>query len=373
MNSVHAATPAAGGVRQTFFPSSASSAPQLFPSALQTTHWSSMITFAAASQVSGNAEKEEQLTKMNSGQGIMSVLEGSDGLPDLDDDGDTSPSALDESDNPKAVADSNVGSSPQTLNERANFLGKILDDSQQYDQRAKILGVDVDSLQVIASRSRMHEQLEKLITNPSYTGDSILGAILMEDTMGRRFGGIPTAQYLWNNKKVVPFLSTDIGLAQASDGVQMMKDNPGLEAMLDRGIANGIWGTKQRSKIQAANPAGIKALVEQQFELGKRIIAKGLVPILQPEVDVDAPDKAQIEELLLPELMAGLAKLSADNKVIFRLTLPEKPNLYLPLMEYPQVVRFIAVLGGDLDESLKKLAENSGMIGSFDRAQLTKR
>merc|ERR1712187_645429 len=161
---------------------------------------------------------------------------------------------------------------------------------------------------------------------------------------------------------------SDVGLAPAADGVQMMKDHPGLEDMLDRGLAKGIWGTKQRSQIQAANPEGIKKLVEQQFEFGKRTIAKGLLPIFEPEVDINAPDKAKIEELLLPELMAGLDKLSPDQKVIFKLSLPEKANMYAPLMGYPQVVRVVALSGGyDLTESNKRLAQNAGMIASFSR------
>merc|ERR1712014_247093 len=187
-----------------------------------------------------------------------------------------------------------------------------------------------------------------------YKEGKIIGAILFEDTINRDVEGVPTAQYLWDKKKVVPFLKSDVGLAPPADGVQMMKDHPGLEDMLDRGLAKGIWGTKQ--------------LVEQQFEFGKRTIAKGMIPILEPEVDINAPDKAKIEELLLPELMAGLEKLSPDQKVIFKLSLPEKANLYAPLMGYPQVVRVVALSGGyDLEESNKRLSQNAGMIASFSR------
>merc|ERR1712151_21466 len=172
----------------------------------------------------------------------------------------------------------------------------------------------------------------------------------------------------WEKKKVVPFLKSDVGLAPPADGVQMMKDHPGLEDMLDRGLAKGIWGTKQRSQIQSANPEGIKKLAAQQFEFGKRTIAKGMIPILEPEVDITASDKAKIEEMLLPELMAGLDTLTPDQKVIFKLTLPDKPNLYAPLMGYPQVVRVVALSGGyDLAESNKRLAQNAGMIASFSR------
>merc|ERR1711981_1328538 len=155
---------------------------------------------------------------------------------------------------------------------------------------------------------------------------------------------------------VVPFIKSDIGLAPPADGVQMMKDHPGLEDMLDRGLAKGCWGTKQRSLILSANPEGIRKLVAQQFEFGKRTIAKGMVPILEPEVDINAPDKAKIEDLLLPELEAGLKTLGPDDKVIFKLSLPEKANLYKPLMSAPQVVRVVALSGGyDLEEFTKTL------------------
>merc|ERR1712232_1494124 len=216
--------------------------------------------------------------------------------------------------------------------------------------------------------SKVHDLRAKIMTNPTYKEGKIIGAILFEDTINREVEGMPTAQYLWEKKKVVPFLKSNIGLAPAADGVQMMKEHPGLEEMLDRGLAKGVWGTKQRSQIQSANPEGIKKLVAQQFEFGKRTIAKGMIPILEPEVDITAKDKAEIEELLLPELMKGLATLKPEDKVIFKLSLPEKANLYQPLMKYPQVVRVVALSGGyDLAESNKRLAENAGMIASFSR------
>merc|ERR1712187_989667 len=192
--------------------------------------------------------------------------------------------------------------------------------------------------------SKVHDLRAKIMTNPMYKEGKIIGAILFEDTINRDVDGMPTCQYLWEKKKVVPFLKSDMGLAK------------------------GVWGTKQRSQIQSANPEGIKKLVAQQFEFGKRTIAKGMIPILEPEVDITAKDKAKIEEMLLPELMAGLDKLSPDQKVIFKLSLPEKPNLYAPLMGYPQVVRVVALSGGyDLAESNKRLAANAGMIASFSR------
>merc|ERR1712207_63659 len=270
------------------------------------------------SQVTGNAVKEEQLEKMMHGDGFISAL------------------------------DESGGTSPKTL----AAYGITDKDYKDNDEMM----------------SKVHDLRAKIMTNPTYKEGKIIGAILFEDTINRDVEGVPTAEYLWNKKKVVPFLKSDVGLAPPADGVQMMKDHPGLEDMLDRGLAKGIWGTKQRSQIQSFNPEGIKKLVEQQFEFGKRTIAKGMIPILEPEVDITAKDKAEIEELLLPELMKGLDKLSPDQKVIFKLSLPEKPNLYAPLMGYPQVVRVVALSGGyDLAESNKRLAQNAGMIASFSR------
>merc|ERR1712054_429586 len=270
------------------------------------------------SQVTGNAVKEEQLKKMTEDAGFISAL------------------------------DESGGTSPKTL----AAYGITDKDYSSHDEMM----------------SKVHDLRAKIMMNPTYKEGSIIGAILFEDTINRDVDGIPTTQYLWEKKKVVPFLKSDIGLAPAADGVQMMKDHPGLEEMLDRGLAKGVWGTKQRSQIQSANPEGIKKLVAQQFEFGKRTIAKGMIPILEPEVDINAPDKAKIEEMLLPELMAGLDTLTPDQKVIFKLSLPEKPNLYAPLMGYPQVVRVVALSGGyDLAESNKRLAQNAGMIASFSR------
>jgi fructose-bisphosphate aldolase class I len=216
--------------------------------------------------------------------------------------------------------------------------------------------------------SMVHDLRAKIMMNPTYKEGSIIGAILFEDTINRDVDGVPTAEYLWGKKKVVPFLKSDVGLAPPADGVQMMKDHPGLEDMLDRGLAKGVWGTKQRSQIQSANAAGIKALVKQQFEYGKRTIAKGMVPILEPEVDITAADKAKIEDMLLPELIEGLKTLGPDDKVIFKLSLPEKANLYKPLLSDPHVVRVVALSGGyDLAESNKRLSQNDGMIASFSR------
>merc|ERR1711881_539013 len=184
------------------------------------------------SQVAGNAVKEEQLKKMTSDKGFISAL------------------------------DESGGTSSKTL----AAYGITANDYKDQDEMM----------------SKVHDLRAKIMTNPTYKEGSIIGAILFEDTINRDVEGIPTTQYLWDKKKVVPFLKSDVGLAPPADGVQMMKDHPGLEDMLDRGLAKGVWGTKQRSQIQSANPEGIKKLVAQQFEYGKRTIAKGMIPILEP-------------------------------------------------------------------------------------------
>merc|ERR1719388_304749 len=274
-----------------------------------------------ASQVSGNPTKEAQLKKMTEDAGFISAL------------------------------DESGGTSPKTL--AAYGITEYLDGSNTNQEEMM---------------QRVHDLRAKMMTNPTYKEGSIIGAILFEDTINRDVEGMPTSEYLWDKKKVVPFLKSDVGLAPPADGVQMMKDHPGLEDMLDRGLAKGVWGTKQRSQIQSYNPEGIKKLVAQQFEYGKRTIAKGMIPILEPEVDINAKDKAAIEDLLLPELEAGLKTLGPDDKVIFKLTLPEKANLYKPLISDPHVVRVVALSGGyDLAESNERLAENNGMIASFSR------
>lgn len=216
---------------------------------------------------------------------------------------------------------------------------------------------------------KVHEMRSRIIMNPKFGGDRVLGAILFEMTMDREICGVPTAKYLWEQKQVVPLLKIDKGLAEEKDGVQLMKDMPKLDELLDKAVAAGIWGTKERSVIKTCNEAGIQAAAAQQFEIGKQIIAKGLVPILEPEVDINSPDKAECEKVLLAALLDGLSKLTPDQKVIFKLSIPTEANLYKPLMEHPNTVRVVALSGGyNREEACKRLAENSGMIGSFSRA-----
>jgi fructose-bisphosphate aldolase class I len=216
---------------------------------------------------------------------------------------------------------------------------------------------------------KVHEMRSRIITSKSFGGDRILGAILFEMTMDREIEGKPTAQYLWEDKQVVPILKTDKGLADERDGVQLMKPFPDLDALLDRGVSKGIFGTKMRSVVKLANEAGIQAIVDQQFEVGKQILAKGLVPILEPEVDINSPEKAQAEEILKGKLLAGLNALSADQKVMFKLTLPDQDGFYKECVEHANIIRVVALSGGySREDANAKLGRNNGMVASFSRA-----
>jgi fructose-bisphosphate aldolase class I len=216
---------------------------------------------------------------------------------------------------------------------------------------------------------KVHEMRSRIITSKSFGGERILGAILFEMTMDREIEGKPTAKYLWEDKQVVPFLKTDKGLADEKDGVQLMKPFPDLDALLDRGVSKGIFGTKMRSVVKLANEAGIQAVVDQQFEVGKQILAKGLVPILEPEVDINSPEKAQAEEILKDKLLAGLNALSANQNVMFKLTLPDQDGFYKECIEHANIIRVVALSGGyTRDDANAKLGRNNGMVASFSRA-----
>ena len=215
----------------------------------------------------------------------------------------------------------------------------------------------------------VHQMRTRIITSPSFGGDRILGAILFENTMEREVEGQPTASYLWNVKNVAPFLKVDKGLADEENGVQIMKPMPDLPALLAKAKANGIFGTKMRSVIKQANPAGIKAIVAQQFKIGKEIVAAGFVPIIEPEVDIHCPDKAEAEGLLHAAIMTQLNSLGSDELVMLKLTLPEKVNLYADCIAHPNVVRVVALSGGySRDEANNRLSRNHGMVASFSRA-----
>jgi fructose-bisphosphate aldolase class I len=215
----------------------------------------------------------------------------------------------------------------------------------------------------------IHAMRTRIITSPSFNGDRILAAILFENTMDREIQGRPTADYLWDVKKVVPILKVDKGLQDEANGVQLMKPMPGLDSLLARAKAKGIFGTKMRSVIKQANPAGIKAIVDQQFEVARQIIAAGLVPIIEPEVDIKCPDKAAAEDSLKKELLAQLDRLSEGQLVMLKLTLPEKDNLYAECIAHPRVLKVVALSGGySRDEANRRLARQNNMVASFSRA-----
>ena len=215
----------------------------------------------------------------------------------------------------------------------------------------------------------VHQMRARIIISPSFTGERILAAILFENTMDREIKGRPTADYLWNVKRVVPFLKVDKGLATEKDGVQMMKPMPELAALLDKAKANRIFGTKMRSVIKQANAAGVKAIVNQQFETARQIIAAGLVPIIEPEVDIHCPEKAKAELLLRAELFAKLKELPAGNLIMFKLTLPDQDDFYYEFVGHSSVVRVVALSGGySRDEANERLHRNRGVVASFSRA-----
>lgn len=215
----------------------------------------------------------------------------------------------------------------------------------------------------------MHAMRARIMTSPAFTGDKVVGAILFEQTMDRTVEGIPTARFLWDKRGVVPFLKIDKGLEAEADGVQLMKPIAGLEALLARAVAAGIFGTKERSVINAANPAGIKAVVAQQFALGAEVIRAGLMPILEPEVTISIADKAEAEALLRDALLDALHALPADQQVMLKLSLPTVDNFYLPLVDHPRVLRVVALSGGHARDAANAiLARNRGVIASFSRA-----
>ncbi len=215
----------------------------------------------------------------------------------------------------------------------------------------------------------IHAMRTRIIKSPAFAGDRIIGAILFEQTMDRDIDGKPAGDFLWEDKHVVPFLKVDKGLENAEDGVQMMKEIGGLDALLDRAVAKGMFGTKMRSVIGKASAEGIARNVAQQFEIGGRILDKGLVPILEPEVTISISDKAQAEVMLRDELLRHLDSLPKGRDVMLKLTLPEEDNLYLPLVEHPRVMRVVALSGGySRDEANARLARNRGVIASFSRA-----
>lgn len=215
----------------------------------------------------------------------------------------------------------------------------------------------------------IHQMRSRIITSPAFTGERVLAAILFEQTMDRSIEGKPSATFLWEDKGVVPLLKIDKGLAEAADGVQLMKPMPALDDLLARGVKNGIFGTKERSVIGAANPTGVAAAVAQQFEVAKQVLSHGLIPIIEPEVTISISDKAEAEDLLKAEIAKNLDALPDGQRVMLKLTLPTVANHYKSLVDHPKVMRVVALSGGySRDEANALLAQNSGVIASFSRA-----
>ena len=214
----------------------------------------------------------------------------------------------------------------------------------------------------------VHAMRTRIITCNAFSGERVLGAILFENTLDRDIEGLSSANFLWQKKRVVPFLKVDKGLEAEANGVQLMKPMPGLDELLAKANAQDVFGTKMRSVVKLANHEGIKAVVEQQFEVGKQILAAGLVPIIEPEVDINSPEKAEAEALLKLEILAQLNMLG-DEKVMLKLTIPEQADFYKELVDHPKVLKVVALSGGySRDDANAKLAENHGMIASFSRA-----
>ena len=248
-----------------------------------------------------------------------------------------------------AALDQSGGSTPKALKLYGIEEGAWSNDSEMFDL--------------------IHKMRARIIKSPAFTGDKVMGAILFEQTMDRDIDGTPTAQYLWEKRGVVPFLKIDQGLADEKDGVKLMKPMPKLDDLLKRAVKNGVFGTKERSVIDAANPKGIASVVAQQFEVGKQVLSHGLVPIIEPEVTISIADKAEAEDILLAEILKHLDKVPAGQQVMLKLTLPTKANLYKPLVDHPKVMRVVALSGGySRDDANAKLKQNTGMIASFSRA-----
>lgn len=262
---------------------------------------------------------QEQFAKMQSGKGFIAALDQSGGST------------------PKALLLYGLDSSAYS------------NDSEMYD--------------------RIHEMRSRIITSPVFNGDRILGAILFEMTMDRQIQGQGTAEFLWERKQVVPFLKVDKGLADEADGVQVMKPIPDLAPLLERAIGHGVFGTKMRSVIKLASESGVDAVVAQQFEIGAQILSAGLVPIIEPEVDINSPEKAAAEAQLKSALTARLDALPSDQSVMLKLTLPDEDGFYTSLVEHPRVLRVVALSGGySREEADARLARNHGVIASFSRA-----
>jgi len=265
---------------------------------------------------------------------------------------------------------SNFEQQAAKIRNQPGFIAALDQSGGSTPKALKLYGVAEDSYSgETQMMDLIHAMRSRIITSPSFGGNRIAGAILFEATMDREIQGVPTAEYLWTKKQVAPFLKIDKGLADEADGVQLMKPMPTLDALLSKAKSKGIFGTKERSVIKQANAAGIRAVVEQQFDVARQVLGHGLMPIVEPEVDIHCPDKAAAEKLLKAEILTQLDKLPPGKQVMLKLTLPEVDNFYGELVAHPRVLKVVALSGGySRADANARLSRQKGMIASFSRA-----
>jgi len=258
----------------------------------------------------------------------------------------------------------------QQMAQKDGFIAALDQSGGSTPKALKLYGVEEDAYSNDEEMfAQIHAMRARIIKSPAFTGDKVIGAILFERTMDGDIDGVPTADYLWDKRGIVPFLKVDQGLADEENGVQLMKPIGGLDALLDRAVAKNIFGTKMRSVINAADKDGIEVVVAQQFEVGKQILGHGLMPIIEPEVNIKIADKAEAEDLLLAAIGRHLDALPSGQQVMLKLSLPTKTNLYKPLVDDVRVMRIVALSGGySRDEANRLLSANDGVIASFSRA-----
>lgn len=258
----------------------------------------------------------------------------------------------------------------QKMRDGAGFIAALDQSGGSTPKALKLYGIGEDSYSGDEEMfDRIHDMRARIIKSPSFNGDRILGAILFEKTMDRQIDGLDTGDYLWSKKNIIPFLKIDKGIAEEADGVQLLKPMPDLDELLERGVARNMFGTKERSVIKLAVPAGVEAIAAQQFEIGNQVLRHGLVPILEPEIDIHSPEKAEAEKLLKQALLSGLDQVPDGQQVMFKLTLPEIDGFYTELVEHPKVVRVVALSGGySREEANDRLSRQPGVVASFSRA-----
>jgi fructose-bisphosphate aldolase class I len=258
----------------------------------------------------------------------------------------------------------------QKMGEAPGFIAALDQSGGSTPKALKLYGIPEDSWSGDDEMfDLIHQMRARIIKSPAFNGDRILGAILFEQTMDRQIDGLETGDFLWSKKNIVPFLKIDKGLEAEADGVQLMKPMPGLDELLERGVARNMFGTKERSVIKLANPRGVEAIVTQQIQVGATVLRHGLVPILEPEIDIHSPEKAGAEELLKQALLSGLEQVPDGQQVMLKLTLPEIDGFYTELVEHPKVLRVVALSGGySREEANARLRRNPGVVASFSRA-----